>query len=120
MKKPTFYYRGITISSDIQSVCFRIGSDGNIYAEDQENNADGSIIWPEPTTKKVKKTVKTIRSSKEGSVASFVRSNFSKKGTVKEMVGNQKTIWGAFNNNGWKVSIRRGKSSGIWEVKRVA
>ncbi len=117
MKKPTFYYRGITISSDIQSVCFRIGSDGNIYAEDQEYNADGSVIWPEPITKKVKRIV---RSPKEGSVASFVRSNFKKKGTVKEMVGNQKTIWGAFNNNGWKVTIRRGKSSGIWEVKRVA
>lgn len=115
MKKPSIFYRGIVISSDIDSVCFRIGIDGNIYAEDNEMNDDGSIVWPEPITKKQK----TVRSSREGSVADFVRSNFTKKGTVKQMVGNQKTIWGAFANNGWKASIRRGKKLGIWEVTRI-
>jgi hypothetical protein len=110
MQKVSVIYKGITVTSET-SIIVRLGSDGNLYLEEQkvsETNEDGSIKWPEPSVIK----------SKGVSMRSLITPVFNKIGITKVIQGNPKTIWGAFESNGWKARISDLKN-GNCEVKRV-
>ena len=100
-----FFYNGLQIKSDKSGVVFRVGDDGNVYAED-EGSSNGGVIVKQPGV----------------SMTTLVASNFGSIGTEKLVqYPDGKYIRAGFYENGWTASLKiidNGK--GIFKVKRVS
>jgi hypothetical protein len=61
----------------------------------------------------------TIQDLKYGSVAVFVRENFTRVGAEHKIIAHSYgAVWGAFNNNGWKCKITK-TGRYAWLAKRT-
>jgi len=115
MQKVSVIYKGITVTSEIDSInVIRIGPDGNIYLEEESKTPDGKIKWPTPRVK-----MDSTPPAKKGSMREYITKNFPEVGVIKTVKGNVKTIYGAFIKNNWKPSVKFLKD-GSYSVTRVA
>ena len=99
-----FFYNGLQIKSDKSGVVFRVGNDGNVYAED-EGSSDEVIVKQAGV-----------------SMTALVASNFGSIGTEKLVqYPDGKYIRAGFYENGWTASLKTiDNGKGIFKVKRVS
>ena len=103
----TLVYRGLQFKSDKSGVLFRIGNDGNVYAE-ENGNTSGDII----------------RKHAGISMTNLVASNFGTVGTERLVehadTSDGKYIRTGFYKNGWTAKIKMVDDRGVYKVIRVS
>jgi hypothetical protein len=97
------FYNGLQAKSDKSGVIFRIGDDGNVYAEDSNNSGD------------------VIVKQAGVSMTNLVASNFGSVGTERLMqYPDGKYIRTGFYSNGWTAKVKLVDNKGIFKVTRVS
>jgi hypothetical protein len=100
------FYNGLQAKSDKSGVIFRIGNDGNVYAEDSD--ISGGVI----------------KKHSGISMTTLVASNFGTVGTERLIEhadsSDGKYIRSGFYKNGWTAKVKMVDDRGIYKVIRVS